>query len=126
MSSLTRWTAVTDSDESERATPQYWLPSWWGWVEDWGRCITCLEHNHTPCVSCEIPPGLIGLACLVGGGTATITGTMRGNVGIVNQRQAQAAARVSSAEKVNRQLQRQQQININVNQNKIRRNRNDR
>lgn len=106
--------------------PLYWLPSWWGWMQDWSKCTTCLKYNHTPCMSCEIPPGLIGLACLVGGGTVAVAGIMRGNVGIHNQQQAQAAARVSSAEKVNRQLQRQQHtININVNnanRNKLRRN----
>lgn len=113
------------TDEPERESPQYWLPTWWNWMQDWGQCIECIEHNHIPCTSCEIPPGLLGIACLVGGGTAAVAGNMRGNVGIVNQCQAKAAARVSSAEKVNRQIQRQRQININVNvnQNKIQRNR---
>lgn len=99
-----------------RDEPLYWLPEWWDWMEDWSQCLTCLEYNHTPCTSCEIPPGLIALACLVGGGTATIAGAMRGNVGIHSHQQAKAAARVSSIEAVNQQLDRQQrQININVN-----------
>ena len=71
--------------------PYYWLPEWWGWMEDWSSCIACMQYNHSRCLSCEIPPGLMALACLVGGGTAVATGGMRGNVGIANQRQARAA-----------------------------------
>lgn len=106
---------MSNNDESERVTPRYWLPEWWEWMSDWSQCITCLKYNHSSCVSCEIPPGFLGLAQLVGGGTATVAGIMRGNVGIHNQKQAQAATRVSCTEKVNRQLHRQHQININVN-----------
>ena len=79
-------------------------------MEDWSRCIACLEYNHSTCLSCEIPPGVMAMAQLVGGGTATIAGTMRGNVGIANQKQARAASRVSGTQAVDRQLQRQQQM----------------
>lgn len=88
--------------------PRYWLPEWWGWMQDWSGCIACMRYNHSRCMSCEIPPGLLAMAQLVGGGTATVAGEMRGNVGIENQRQAKAAARVSSAQEVNIQLDRQQ------------------
>ena len=93
--------------------PNYWLPSWWNWMQDWSDCAICLEYNHTPCASCELPPGLLGLVCLVGGGTATVAGTMRGNVGIESAQQARAAARVSGPELVNQQLQRQQ-VDVNI------------
>ncbi len=76
----------------------YWLPTWWGWIEDWSRCRACLEYNHTPCTSCEIPPGILGIVCLVGGGTATVAGNLRGNQSITTAQQAQAASRMSSAE----------------------------
>jgi len=94
---------MTDDDQ-----PTYWLPQWWGWMDNWDQCSTCLAQNGTPCVSCEIPPGLLGLVQLVGGGTAAVAGNLRGNATIVNQRQAQAAARVTSAQEVNVQLDRQQ------------------
>lgn len=73
----------------------YWLPSWWGWIEDWSRCRTCLEYNHVPCASCEIPPGMLDLACFVAGGTATVAGNLRGNVTIATAQQAQAAAQMN-------------------------------
>jgi hypothetical protein len=61
-------------------------------MSNWSDCATCLQYNGTPCASCEIPPGLLALAQLVGGGTATVAGSMRGNCGIANAQQAQAAA----------------------------------
>lgn len=102
----------------------YWLPTWWNWIEDWSRCRACLEYNHAPCASCEIPPGMLGLACLVGGGTAAIAGQMRGNITITSHPQAEATARIHDAGVVNRQLQRQKrQINITVNKSDITRDR---
>lgn len=74
---------------------EYWLPSWWGWIDRWDRCQTCLAYNGTSCAGCEIPPGLLGLAQLVGGGTATVAGNLRGNATIRNQQQARAAGRVA-------------------------------
>lgn len=88
--------------------PTYWLPTWWGWIDNWDQCQTCIRYNGTPCVSCEIPPGLLGIACLVGGGTTAIAGNIRGNATITSQRQARAAVRVSGANVVNQQLKRQQ------------------
>lgn len=76
----------------------YWLPTWWDWIEDWSRCRACLEYNHVPCTSCEIPPGMLGLACLVGGGTAVIGGNLRGNQTIATGQQAQAAAQMNRAQ----------------------------
>lgn len=92
----------------------YWLPEWWDWIEDWSECLTCLQYNHSRCISCEIPPGLLAMAQLVGGGVATVGGSMRGNCGIVNAHQAQCAARQHGVEPVNRQLDRQRQINAQV------------
>lgn len=88
----------------------YWLPTWWGWIDHWDRCRTCIQYNGSPCASCEIPPGMLGLACLVGGGTAAVAGNIRGNATIASQQQAQAAARVPgvSAQQVNVELNRQQ------------------
>jgi len=57
--------------------PTYWLPAWWGWMDNWDQCSTCIAQNGSPCVSCEIPPGMLGLACLVGGGTADVAGNIR-------------------------------------------------
>jgi len=74
--------------------PTYWLPKWWDAVSDWEKCRTCIRRNGSPCVSCEVPPGLLAMAQLVGGGVATVAGNMRGNQTITSQRQAQAAARV--------------------------------
>jgi len=76
----------------DSSNPTYWIPSWWDWMSNWSDCATCLQYNGTPCASCEIPPGLLALAQLVGGGTATVAGSMRGNCGIANAQQAQAAA----------------------------------
>lgn len=90
--------------------PLYWLPRWWGWIDqDWSRCQACLEYNHTTCISCEVPPGLLAIVCLNGGGTATVAGAMRGNVGIETPHQACAAAQVSGSKAVEEQLHRQQQ-----------------
>jgi len=99
--------------------PTYWLPAWWGWLDNWDQCSTCIAQNESPCVSCEIPPGLLGLACLVGGGTAAVAGNIRGNAAIASQQQAQAAARVPgvSRQQVNVQLDRQQ---VELNQRKKR------
>jgi len=72
----------------------YWLPTWWGWIDNWSDCRTCLAYNGSPCASCEIPPGMLGIVQLVGGGTATVAGNIRGNATIATQRQAQAATRV--------------------------------
>ena len=93
---------------------EYWLPSWWDWMQDWSDCIACMKYNHSRRLSCEIPPGLLGLAQLVGGGTAAVAGRMSGNVGIASARQAKAAARVSGAEAVNKQIQRQQNVTVNI------------
>lgn len=86
----------------------YWLPSWWGWIDNWDRCSTCLAYNGSPCAGCEIPPGMLGLVQLVGGGTAAVAGNLRGNATIASQQQAQAASRVSGHQAVNAQIQRQQ------------------
>jgi hypothetical protein len=51
---------------------------------------------------------MLGLACLVGGGTAAVAGNIRGNATIASQQQAQAAARVPGVSR--------QQVNIQVNQ----------
>lgn len=72
-----------------------------------------MQYNYSRCISCEIPPGLLAMAQLVGGGTTVVGGSMRGNVGIVSDRQAQAAARQHGVEPVNRQLNRQIDINVN-------------
>lgn len=76
--------------------PTYWLPKWWDWIEDWSDCRSCLRQFGTPCVSCKIPPGLLGIACLVGGGTATVAGNLRGNQTITSPQQARAAQRATS------------------------------
>ena len=89
---------------------EYWLPDWWGWMDNWDQCSTCLAYNGSPCASCEIPPGMLGLACLVGGGTAAVAGNLRGNATIASQQQAQAAARVESAAAVQNQLNRQNRV----------------
>lgn len=86
----------------------YWLPSWWGWIENWDQCSTCIQYNGSPCAGCEIPPGMLGLACLVGGGTAAVAGNLRGNATIASQQQAQAAGRVPGVSR--------QEVNIQVNQ----------
>ena len=88
----------------------YWLPTWWGWIDNWDQCSTCLAYNGSPCAGCEIPPGMLGLVQLVGGGTAAVAGNLRGNATIVNQQQAQAAARLPgvSSQQVNAQVNRQQ------------------
>lgn len=106
--------------------PLYWLPQWWGWIDqDWSRCQACLEYNHGTCISCEVPPGLLAIACLNGGGTTTVAGVMRGNVGIETAQQARAASLVSDRQAVNNQLRRQQQhrniLNINDSQNECNR-----
>jgi len=67
----------------------------------------------------------MALAQLVGGGTAVVSGSMRGNVGIASGQQAQAAARQHGATPVNNQLTRQQNINAQLNkrqQNQLNRN----
>lgn len=91
---------MTDDARHERrlGQPTYWLPSWWSWIEDWSRCRACLEYNHAPCVSCEIPPGMLGLACLVGGGTVAVAGSLRGNQTLATETQAHAAARMDPLE----------------------------
>lgn len=86
----------------------YWLPTWWSWIDNWHCCQTCLEYNGTPCASCQIPPGMLGMVQLVGGGIAEVAGNLRGNAMIATERQANAAARVSSAGRVDQQLRRQQ------------------
>ncbi|SEO70790.1 hypothetical protein SAMN05216388_101763 [Halorientalis persicus] len=43
----------------------------------------------------EIPPGMLAMAQLVGGGTALVCGNLRGNTAITSQRQAQAAGRMT-------------------------------
>lgn len=50
---------------------------------------------------------MLGLACLVGGGTAAVAGNLRGNATIASRQQAQAAARVESPAAVQNQLNRQ-------------------
>lgn len=86
----------------------FWLPTWWDWHQNWDECQTCIQYNGAPCASCEIPPGLLALGCLVGGGTAVVGGSIRGNATIASQRQANAAARQHSVEQVNVQLDAQQ------------------
>lgn len=81
--------------------PTYWLPKWWDAVSDWSDCRTCMAYNGSPCASCEVPPGLLAMAQLVGGGVATVAGNARGNQTIVDQRQAQAAARVPTSSTAN-------------------------
>lgn len=76
--------------------PTYWLPPWW----DWTDCAACLKYNHSPCVSCEIPPGVLAMAQLVGGGVATIAGAPRGNTAVTSQRQARAVERMGVADHV--------------------------
>jgi len=99
---------------------QYWLPEWWDWFERWGECFTCLKYMHTPCASCEVPPGLLALAQLVGGGTEIVAGNHRGNATIRSRKQAEAAARVPSAEATTQQWQgqrqsvQQEQIDVDV------------
>ena len=44
----------------------------------------------------EIPPGMLAVACLNGGGTATVCGNLRGNTAIASARQAQAVQRMAS------------------------------
>lgn len=73
----------------------FWLPTWWSWMSDWSGCLPCMQQFGTVCPSCEVPPGLIAIACLVGGGTTTVTGNLRGNQAIATARQAQAAARMA-------------------------------
>lgn len=78
----------------------YWLPVWWDWPTD---------------PSVEIPPGLMALACVIpefGGGTAVVTGSMRGNTAIHSQRQAQAAQRVTN-QSVSVNVDRQQMGRLN-------------
>ena len=98
----------------------YWLPSWWGWMDNWDQCSTCIQMNGSPCASCEIPPGMLGLACLVGGGTAAVAGNLRGNATIASQHQAEAAARVPevSPTQVNIQVKKQNQ-KLNRMQNRL-------
>jgi hypothetical protein len=86
----------------------YWLPEWWGWIDNWDTCSTCLAYNGSPCTSCEIPPGMLALACLVGGGTATVAGNLRGNATIASAQQAHAAAVQHGAAAVANQAQRKQ------------------
>jgi len=81
----------------------FFLPEWW----DYAACIHCMRHNLGMCASCEIPPGLLGLAQLVGGGTVAIGGSMTGNVGIALETQAVAAARQHGVDVVSHQLERQ-------------------
>lgn len=87
-------------DDGDEGVPDggYWLPSWWDWMSR---------------PADEIPPGLLALACLVGGGTAVVAGSMRGNTAIASARQAQAAARQHGAAAVNRQLDRQADVQVN-------------
>lgn len=102
----------------------YWLPPWWNWIDNWDRCRTCLAYNGTPCASCAIPPGLLAMAQLVGGGTATVAGNLRGNATIASARQARAATRQHGTGRVSEQLHRQQrQLNVDVNRDSITRNR---
>lgn len=88
----------------------YWLPSWWGWIDNWAQCRTCLRYNHSPCVSCEIPPGMLGLVQLVGGGTAAVAGNLRGNATIASHQQAVAASRMVRPRNVNIQLNKQNEL----------------
>jgi hypothetical protein len=66
---------------------------------------------------------MLGLACLVGGGTAAVAGNLRGNATIASQQQAEAAARVPgvSAQQVNVQIEQQ---NSQLDQLRERQNRN--
>jgi len=88
-------------DDQGDQRPTYWLPKWWSAVSDWSDCRTCMAYNGSPCASCEVPPGLLAMAQLVGGGVATVAGNARGNQTITSQRQAQAAARVPTSSTAN-------------------------
>lgn len=80
----------------------YWIPAWWNWMDRWGKCITCLEYNHSPCLSCEIPSEIIGIVCLVDGGTTTKVGNMHSAV------QVNAASQSSNIHSVTNQRRLQQ------------------
>lgn len=113
------------ADDCEGAIDQmdYWLPSWWGWIDSWSRCRTCLKYNGSPCASCELPPGLLGIVCLVGGGTEVVAGNMRGNVSIANQQQAAAASRMDRGHPASQKRQININVNANINRNKLKRDR---
>ena len=80
--------------EGVKTVTDYWLPEWWNWIENWYGCVNCLEYFHKPCVSCEIPPGVLGLAQLVGGGSVSVAGNARGNIPVASQEQARAVERM--------------------------------
>lgn len=45
----------------------------------------------------EIPPGMLAIACLNGGGTATVCGNLRENTAITTAQQAQAVQRMTQS-----------------------------
>jgi len=52
-------------------------------------------YSPGPDVRDEIPPGMLAVAQLVGGGTTTVCGNLRGNTAITSQKQAQAVQRMT-------------------------------
>lgn len=62
----------------------------------------------------DIPPGMLAMAQLVGGGTATVSGNLRGNVAIHSQAQATAASRQHGAQAVERHAD-LSNVNVDVN-----------
>lgn len=98
----------------------YWLPYWWDTISDWSDCAACLEYFGTPCTGCEVPPGLLAIACLVGGGTTTVAGNCRGNQTIIGTRQTRAVERMTGLNNVQvngTPVGRLQNLNVNVENN---------
>lgn len=62
----------------------------------------------------DIPPGMLALAQLVGGGTATVAGNLRGNVVVESAAQYQGAIRQHGAAAVNRHADVQVDVDVDV------------
>lgn len=82
-------------------------------------CSWCGERYgarvlHRRDVRDDVPPGMLALAQLNGGGTATVAGNLRGNVAIHSQAQAAAARRQHGAHAVNRHAD-LSRVNVDVN-----------
>lgn len=84
----------------------YFWPSWFDWVDGWDP-------------GDDIPPGMLALACLVGGGTTVVGGSLRGNTAITSDRQMAAACRQHGAGAVAQQGTdlRRRSIDVTVQQN---------